>query len=113
MPLSLQFLLMVLAAYRASRLLVEDEFPPVKWLRTKFTGPYTLAQDDPRRRKTRVPYWLAYLWTCTWCMSVWTAAGVTLLVWLSSELPQPVLVWGGVAAGAALVSHLENYFTRD
>lgn len=106
-------LLMTLSSYRASRLLVHDEFPPVKWLREKFTLPYTLPQSDLRRQTTRVPYWLAYLWTCTWCMTVWTSAVITLLVWWRVGLPVPVLVWGGVSAGAALLSHLEDYFTRD
>jgi hypothetical protein len=104
---------MMLTAYRVARLLVHDEFPPVKWLREKFTGPYTLPQGDPRRGTTRVPYWLAYLWTCTWCMTVWTAGGVTLLTWLITDLPLPLLVWGAVSAGAALLSHLEDFTVRD
>lgn len=107
----LTVLLMTLAAYRLARLLVHDTFPPIAWLRDKFTEPYTWPTDDPRRA-TRVPYWFAYLWTCTWCMTVWTSAGVTILVWLILGLPAPLLVWGGVAAGAALVSHLEDFFTR-
>lgn len=113
MSTGLIVLLMTLAAYRASRLLVHDEFPPIKWLREKFTGPYTLPQGDSRRTATRVPYWLAYLWTCTWCMTVWTAAGITLVTWLSTDLPLPLLVWGAVAAGAALLSHLEDFTVRN
>lgn len=112
MSTGLTVALMMLASYRAARLLVHDQFPPLKWLREKFTTPYTLPQSDPRRANTRVPYWLAYLWTCPWCMTVWTSGGVTLLTWLFIGLPAPVLVWGGVSAGAALLSHLEDYFTR-
>lgn len=111
MSTGLVVLLMTLASYRGARLLVHDEFPPVRWLRDKFTEPYTWEQGDPRRR-TLVPYWLAYLWTCMWCMTVWVAGGITVLTWLMIGLPAPVLVWGGVAAGAALLSHLEDFFTR-
>lgn len=104
-------LLMVFASYRSARLLVHDAFPPVAWLRDKFTEPYTWSVGDPRRN-TRVPYWLAYLWTCMWCMTVWTSGAITVLTWLTIDLPAPLLVWGGVAAGAALLSHLEDFFTR-
>lgn len=112
MSTGLVVLLMSLASYRATRFLVYDEFPPVKWLREKFTTPYTLPHGDPRRHETRVPYWLAYLWTCPWCMSAWTSGFITLLVWLLIGLPAPVLVWGAVSAVAPLLSHLEDYFTR-
>lgn len=112
MSIGLTVILMTLCAYRLSHLLVDDEFPPIKWLRDKFTFPYTLPQTDERRRRTRVPYWLAYLWTCNWCMTVWTSGGVTVLTWLVLGLPAPLLVWGGVAAGAALISHVENYLIR-
>lgn len=111
MSTSLIIVLMSLTSYRLSRLLVHDVFPPLAWLRDKFTGPYEVlpgAEPQP----TWVPYWLAYLWTCTWCMSVWTSAGVTALTWLTIGLPAPLLVWGGVATGAALLSHLEDFFTR-
>lgn len=111
MSSGLIIVLMVLSSYRLARLLVHDAFPPIAWLRDKFTGPYERAPGDPHR-VTRVPYWLAYLWTCMWCMTVWTAGGVTVLVWLTIGLPAPLLVWGGVATGAALLSHLEDFFTR-
>jgi hypothetical protein len=107
------FLLMSLAAYRVARFIVDDEFPPMKWLREKFTGPYAAPLDSPERQNTRVPYWLAYLFTCPWCMTVWTAGLVTLLVAVTVGVPAPLLVWLAVAAAAALTSHLEDYFTRE
>ena len=44
------FLLMSLAAYRIARFIVDDQFPPMKWLREKFTGPYAAPLDSPERQ---------------------------------------------------------------
>lgn len=108
MSLETLLVIMTFASYRLARLLTEDGFPPVKWLREKFTAPY----EELTRRPTKVPYWLAYLWTCMWCMPVWTSGFITLGVWLVMGLPAPLLVWFAVSAGASLISHLEEYFVR-
>ena len=103
---------MTLVTYRTAKLLTEDEFPPLLWLRKKLTDPYATSPDDPVRRTTRVPYWLAYLWTCMWCMPVWTSAVVTGLTALTIGVPAPFLVWLAIAAGASLISHVEEFLTR-
>jgi len=104
--------LMTLVTYRTAKLLTEDDFPPLLWLRKKLTDPYTPQADDRTRRETKVPYWLAYLWTCMWCMPVWTSAVVTSLTALTIGVPAPLLVWLAIAAGASLISHLEEFLTR-
>lgn len=106
------FILMSLASYRIARFIVDDEFPPMKWIRDKITGPYAAPLDSPERRDTKVPYWLAYLFTCPWCMTVWTAGLVTLLVAATVGVPAPLLVWLAVAAAAALISHFEDYTSK-
>ncbi len=106
------FLLASLASYRIARFIVDDQFPPMKWLRDKFTDPYAAPLDSPERQATKVPYWLAYLFTCPWCMTVWTAGLVTLLVAVTVGVPAPLLVWPAVAAVAALISHLEDYTSK-
>lgn len=105
-------ILMTLATYRLAKLLTEDSFPPLLALREKITNPYASAPDDPIRRTTKVPYWLAYLWTCMWCMPVWTSALVTGLTALTIGVPAPLLVWIAIAAGASLISHVEEFLTR-
>jgi hypothetical protein len=40
------------------------------------------------------------------------SAGVVGAVDLTVGLPLPLLAWGAVAAAAAWVSHLEEYFVR-
>lgn len=100
--------LMTLATYRVTRLLVVDNFPPVLYVRQLLTG------DDELGRPPAawVPWWLQYLAGCYWCVSVWVSGLVTLAVTLASDLSYPLLVWGGVAALAPWLSHLEEYLTR-
>lgn len=59
MDTGLLLLVMALATYRLTRLVVEDTFPPVLWLRDRVAGgwrPLTLAEHEryvaasPRRR---------------------------------------------------------------
>lgn len=109
MSFSWTFALLVLTSYRVTRLLVVDNFPPIRWLRTRLTG------DDEVNElpATWVPWWLEYLAGCYWCVSVWVSGVVTLVVTLTSDLPYPLLTWGGVAALAPWLSHLEEYLTRS
>ena len=112
MPVWLLLIVMTLTTYRTAKLLTEDAFPPLLALRQRITDPYATAPDDPIRRTTRVPYWLAYLWTCMWCMPVWTSAVVTGLTAITIGVPAPLLVWLAIAAGASLISHVEEFLTR-
>jgi hypothetical protein len=103
---------MSLASYRLARLLTIDTFPPIQWVRDRLTYPYTQPQDSEARRITRVPYWLAYLVMCMWCMPVWTAGAVTIATALTIGVDAPLLVWLAVAAIASLISHVEDFLTR-
>lgn len=103
------FVLLTLTTYRITRLLVVDNFPPILWVREKLTG----DEDEGIEPAPWVPWWLQYLAGCYWCMSVWVSGFTTLAVTLALDLPYPLLVWGGVAALAPWLSHLENYLTRQ
>lgn len=59
------------------------------------------------RRAKWSPYWLAELITCPWCVSGWLSAAVVAAVALTVGVPAPVLVWGAVWAGAALLASRE------
>lgn len=69
-----------LAVYRLVRLVVRDTIsqPFRRWLSRKYEGPVVEA-----------------ITTCSWCLSVYAAAGVVLLTWL---WPVP---WSYVATGLA------------
>lgn len=114
------------ATWRATRLLVVDEFPPVKAIREGFIRVFAVVDESGMVRAGRGPHWgektaeatlgthvvraaagvlrglahaIAYVWTCQWCMSVYAGAAlVTLADWRLS-VPYPWLV---VASGSAL-----------
>jgi Protein of unknown function (DUF1360) len=104
----LTFVLLALTSYRLTRLLVKDNFPPILYVRERLTG----NDEEGIRPWSWVPFWLEYLAGCYWCVSVWTSAGVTLLAALTMDVSYPWLVWGGCAALAPWLCHLEDYFTR-
>lgn len=118
---ALLLIVMILATFRLTWLLTRDTFPPIRaareWfvLRARDTGEEVKVDEDgyldPRgayveRRGGLV--WLADLVTCYWCVSVWVAAGVTLLVWALVPLPLPLLWFGAVAGGGAFLAKLAD-----
>ena len=105
---ALLFGLMSLAGYRVTRLIVMDTFPPIAAVRRVLAG----DPDENVRRARWSPEWLAELVTCPWCMSVWVAGGLTLIIDIVHGLPLPLLWWPAVAAAAVWISHLEDYFDR-
>lgn len=130
MDLWLLLVVMSLAIYRLTRLVVEDVFPPVLWLRDRVAGgwrpltqqewndhpptpekrfpwPTQTIDDEVNRYVTRwrwVPQWIADLVSCPWCASGWIAGGVTAATWATVGLPVPLLVWPAVWAAGALLA---------
>jgi Protein of unknown function (DUF1360) len=88
--------LLVAATYRLTRLVVVDTFPPIEAMRD-------------RVGEKRPGHWFTYLVNCPFCVSVWAAAFVVGVLWLSLEwasgpgVPLPILLWGGVAGLVALL----------
>lgn len=104
----LSFVLLALTSYRLTRLLVVDKFPPILWVRERLTG----NEDEGIYPWRWVPFWLEYLAGCYWCVGVWTAGAVTLLAAWTMDVPYPLLYWGGCAAVASWLCHLEEFLTR-
>jgi len=123
MPLWLLLLLMVATAYRLTRLIVKDTFPPLLWVRDRLAGGWRIATVEEfndadielhqrdlghgevsarySKRVSWSPYWLAELLSCLWCASGWVSGAVTAAVALTVGLPSPWLigpaVWGAAA----------------
>jgi hypothetical protein len=105
----LTFVLLALTSYRLTRFLVKDNFPPILYVRERLTGNDAYGVQ----KWPWVPFWLEYLAGCYWCVSVWTSGAVTLLAALTMDVPYPWLIWGGCAALAPWLCHLEDYLTRN
>lgn len=126
----LLLLVMSLAVYRLTRLVVEDDFPPVVWARLKIAGGWVPGDMEPgaaraqaeergelqdidgvMHRYVRRSRWsrqfLADLVGCPWCASGWVAMGVTVGTWAVVGLPVPLLVWVAVWAAGALIAGQE------
>jgi hypothetical protein len=129
----LLLIVMSLATYRGTRLIVEDTFPPVLWARDRLAGGWrpltdkewvqvrsaglaympwkTQAVDGVENRwverKKWSPNWLAELVSCPWCASGWVALVVTAGTWATVGLPVPLLVWAAVWAVGALLAGQE------
>jgi hypothetical protein len=93
---------MWLAAYRVTRLVVNDSFPPVQRLRDKLVG-----ADETKLLGTRME-WFGELITCYWCASFWVSGVVVGLTDLATSVPLPFLLWWAVAGAAAFTSFVED-----
>lgn len=94
-----EVVLVGLAGYRATRLAVRDDFPPI-------AGPRRAVQGWADRHRQS---WLYDLVDCHFCASGWiTLALVAGVDWLTATpVPVPLLVWGGSWAVAALIAQVE------
>lgn len=129
-------LVLALAAYRITRLITRDDFPPLLWLRDRVVGgwrPLTqkewaearraggggLKQFAPTQdiegqghsryvyRASWVPEWLAELWGCPWCVSAYVSGALVALTDVTVGVPRPWLTAVAVWALAALLASRE------
>jgi hypothetical protein len=100
-PLSL-LVIMSLAAYRVTRLVVSDTFPPVQRLRDWVVGP-----NEDKHAGTRLA-WLDELLTCNWCASFWVSGVVVGVTEVFVAVPLPFLMWWSVSGLTAFVLHVED-----
>lgn len=110
--------LIALATFRLTRLIIKDEFPPVKWPRDKilnwldpddeykieWLAKHGTGLEPPDGHLGAVGRSLAYLLACPWCMSVWVGAGLTYATTFYVTVPLPWLVWAGACAAAGILS---------
>lgn len=107
--------LLGLATYRLTRLVVKDDFPPIRHLREGVGRWARVGADEDvysirlfRRREA-----LYDLVTCHWCASGWIALVLVVAVdWLppgrgGGSIPLPPVFWLAVWAVGAGLAHLE------
>lgn len=80
------FWLVALATCYATYVVARSDFPLVEWIRIRVFNRWGEGS------------WQAYLATCPWCVSAYTAGALTAGTAIFSEAPRPVLVWLGAAA---------------
>jgi len=124
--------LLILVAYRATRLVVRDTFPPVLWARDRLAGGWRKLTEAERdryyatsekselikqweinkndltqryiRRVSWSPHWLAELITCPWCASAYVSGALVLITDCVIGIQWPWLMGGAVWAGASLIA---------
>lgn len=119
--------LLSLSSYRATRFVVQDDFPPMLWFRDKMVGEWRVATNAEASnvpdgwdvgwtegtklvRPTRtswVPEWLSALLSCPWCASGWLSLGAVGLSEVFLSVPAPVLMWGATWALSSLLASQE------
>lgn len=94
---TLLIVLVCLATFRLTRLVVADEFPP------------TAALRDWVDRRWGEESAQAYLAHCPWCVSVYLGGVIVLLTdhFIDGGLIAPFLVWGTASAVTGLIASVE------
>jgi hypothetical protein len=105
-PSALQVACASLASARATRLIVRDDFPPVRWARDQI--------------EQRGPGWLVDLVSCPWCASAHVSAAATALLWLADSdrtagkrrlaprVAASALTWGAVWAVSSTLAYWQG-----
>jgi hypothetical protein len=114
--------LVSLATFRITRLLIKDTIPVVKvprdtlvgWLdpddeyKIEWLAKHGTGREPPSGHLGALGRTLAYLVTCPWCMSVWVGAAVTYATTLYASVPLPWLTWIAACAVTGLLSVLDS-----
>jgi hypothetical protein len=99
LPAPLLLALAALATFRLTRLVVADQFPPIRWGR--------------ERVEDKAPEWLVDLSTCRWCASGWVSAGIVALLWLAPGVAALALTWAGLWGAGALIADWQARAERE
>ncbi len=103
---------MVLAIWRLTRLLVVDDFPPVRAVRDWFIKTFAVISPEGEMTGGRhlggLGHAVAYIWTCPWCMSVYVGAGVWAAADWRLSVPYPWLILAAGSGLAGLMSWVEG-----
>ena len=112
-------MLIFLATFRVTRLIIEDTFPPLgvprEWIMNWWDPDDKWMFDHKAAR----PHWgalgrsLRYLFSCPWCMSVWAGGPIVYVFTRFTEVPLPWAVWIAASGVTGLLASLEEFLTAD
>lgn len=87
---ALSFVIVVLAVWRVSVIIAQDE------------GPFSVFERVRGRIDPNQSTWLGRGVRCVGCVSFWVALVALILL----DIPNPIWVWLGVAGGAMLIHRI-------
>lgn len=103
---------MIVATWRLTRLLIVDEFPPVRAVREWFIRTFAVVDADGGmvggRHLGGIGHAVAYVWTCQWCMSVYVGLGVWAAADWRLSVPYPWLILAAGSAVSGVMSWIES-----
>lgn len=117
MSIWLLYLIICVATYSATRLLIADHFPPIRVTREWLVKHLDPRDDGGERIKFNgwvaracmaVSRSIAYLITCFWCESVWVGA---VIIWATSQYTSVPLPWLLLLVARAVTGWLANFET--
>lgn len=105
------FLMLSLATFRLTRLIVKDDMPLVYYPREWIIKRRPTHGMHPSTAEPYVNFWyMGELVSCPWCASAWVSGALTFGTWIARHghggLPVPVLIWLSVwGVGAWLAAN--------
>ncbi|MFK9095470.1 DUF1360 domain-containing protein [Bacillus salipaludis] len=110
----LNLLILSLATFRLTRLLVFDKI--TEFIRNPFFDEIKEENEDGEMevyylpKKTGVKKFFGELLSCYWCSSIWAAALIVALFYLSPAISVPILLILAVAGIASILELVVQYF---
>lgn len=109
-PAGVELVILALGAYRLTRFLGWDEWPPIAALRTWATGWRVPRHDegpDPVLVRQR-PAWLDQLFSCPFCLGWWVSLAVAVTWYVSPTFAVVALLpWALSGAVGLLAKNLD------
>ncbi|MFC5463981.1 DUF1360 domain-containing protein [Lederbergia graminis] len=113
----LQLVLIVLAVFRITRLIVYDQI--TAFIRAPFMEEYEEEMEGGETEVYLIPRskgirgWIGELLSCYWCTGVWVAIAVFILWKFNPNIAEPVILIFAFAGGAAIIETIIQRILSD
>ncbi|MHC0036675.1 DUF1360 domain-containing protein [Pseudoneobacillus sp. C159] len=103
----LQFLIIIFASFRLTRLIVNDKI--TEFIRKPFHKTIEEMTPDGKTetyieiKGTGLRYWIGELLSCHWCTGIWSAAFLYLMYIFWPQYSWPVTMILAIAGGASIL----------